>query len=63
MENNEKQEPIERLKVATDWGKLRLAGKDIYDYQAGEIRIIIQLNKIIQIDYKRILMQSLYIMK
>ncbi|AJH16841.1 lipase (plasmid) [Bacillus mycoides] len=35
MENNEKQEPIKRLKVATDWGKLELAGKDIYDYRAG----------------------------
>ncbi|PEP50251.1 lipase family protein [Bacillus pseudomycoides] len=35
MENNEKQEPTKRLKVATDWGKLELAGQDIYDYQAG----------------------------
>ncbi|PFI42898.1 lipase [Bacillus cereus] len=36
MENNEKQEPTKRLKVATDWGKLELAGQDIYAYREGK---------------------------
>ncbi|QWI41378.1 lipase (plasmid) [Bacillus mycoides] len=35
MKNNAGQDQDENLKVATDWGKLKLAGKDIYDCQAG----------------------------
>ncbi|AJH16872.1 hypothetical protein BG05_5803 (plasmid) [Bacillus mycoides] len=35
MENNAGQDQNKDLKVATDWGKLELAGQDIYDYQAG----------------------------
>ncbi|HDR7315104.1 TPA: lipase, partial [Bacillus cytotoxicus] len=36
MENNVGQEQDKDLKVASDWGKLELAGKDIYDYKAGK---------------------------
>ena len=36
MENNEKQEPTKRLKVNSDWGKLELAGQDIYAYRGGK---------------------------
>ncbi|PGN51208.1 lipase [Bacillus cereus] len=35
MKNNAGQDQDKDLKVATDWGKLELAGKDIYDYRAG----------------------------
>ncbi|AJH16973.1 lipase (plasmid) [Bacillus mycoides] len=35
MKNNAGQDQDKDLNVATDWGKLKLAGKDIYDYRAG----------------------------
>ncbi|EOO74541.1 lipase [Bacillus cereus] len=35
MKNNAGQDQDKDLKVATDWGKLELAGQDIYDYRAG----------------------------
>ncbi|MED1625064.1 lipase [Bacillus pseudomycoides] len=36
MKNNAGQEQDKNLKAASDWGKLELAGEDIYKFKAGK---------------------------
>ncbi|MGG3523560.1 lipase [Bacillus pseudomycoides] len=36
MPNTEVQDKNKNLKIASDWGKLELAGEDIYKFKAGK---------------------------
>lgn len=36
MKNNVGEEQDKDLKIASDWGKLELAGQDIYNFKAGK---------------------------